>query len=90
MESTSQLVWAMLFGSIGVGFFVYGKKQKVVMPLVAGIALMCTLWSLLVSHCLQYRTFSDFRFSGFNMTPKELVLEWVEKFNHDEDQGVPA
>jgi hypothetical protein len=40
MESTSQLVWAMLFGSIGVGFFVYGKKQKVVMPLVAGIALL--------------------------------------------------
>lgn len=40
MESTSQLVWAMLFGSIGVGFFVYGKKQKVVMPLVTGIALL--------------------------------------------------
>ncbi len=40
MESTSQLVWAMLFGSIGVGFFVYGTKQKVVMPLVTGIALL--------------------------------------------------
>jgi hypothetical protein len=40
MESTSQLVWTMLFGSIGVGFFVYGKKQKVVMPLVTGVALL--------------------------------------------------
>jgi hypothetical protein len=39
MESTSQLVWAMLFGSIGVGFFMYGKKQKMVMPLLTGMAL---------------------------------------------------
>jgi len=39
MGSTSQLIWGMLFGSIGLGFFVYGKRQKAVVPLIVGIAL---------------------------------------------------
>jgi hypothetical protein len=30
----------LLFGSIGLGYFIYGKKQKAVVPLVCGIALM--------------------------------------------------
>ena len=30
----------MLFGSTGLGFFIYGKKQKAVVPLVCGLALM--------------------------------------------------
>jgi hypothetical protein len=30
----------LLFGSIGLGFFIYGKKQKAVVPLVCGLALM--------------------------------------------------
>ena len=30
----------MLFGSIGLGFFLYGKKQRAVVPLVCGLALM--------------------------------------------------
>jgi len=29
----------MLFGSIGLGFFVYGKKQRAIVPLLTGIAL---------------------------------------------------
>ena len=40
MADTSQLMWGVLFGGIGLGFFLYGKKQKAVVPLVAGIALM--------------------------------------------------
>lgn len=40
MESTSMLIWSMLFGAVGLGFFVYGKKQKAVVPLFTGIALM--------------------------------------------------
>ena len=32
-------MWGMLFGSIGFGFFLYGKKQKAVVPLYVGIAL---------------------------------------------------
>jgi len=36
----SWLLWGLLFGSIGLGFFVYGKKQKAVVPMVCGLALM--------------------------------------------------
>jgi hypothetical protein len=39
MEDTSTLIWAMVFGSIGLGFFIYGKKQKAKVPLGVGIAL---------------------------------------------------
>ena len=38
--TTSILLWGLLFSSIGVGFFLYGKKQKAVVPLVCGLALM--------------------------------------------------
>jgi len=34
------LMWCVLFGSFGLGFFVYGRKQKAPVPLVCGIALM--------------------------------------------------
>lgn len=39
MDSTAVLLWGLLFGSIGFGFFLYGKKQKAVVPIIAGIAL---------------------------------------------------
>lgn len=38
--NTSTLLWGLLFSSIGLGFFVYGKKQRAVVPLVCGLALM--------------------------------------------------
>lgn len=34
------LLWGLLFGSIGLGFFIYGKKQRAVVPLICGLALM--------------------------------------------------
>lgn len=34
------LLWGLLFSSIGLGFFIYGKKQRAVVPLVCGILLM--------------------------------------------------
>jgi hypothetical protein len=37
---TSSLLWGLLFGSIGLGFFVYGWRQKTVVPLACGVALM--------------------------------------------------
>jgi predicted membrane protein len=37
---TSSILWGLLFGSIGIGFFVYGKKQRAIVPFVCGIALM--------------------------------------------------
>jgi hypothetical protein len=30
----------LAFGSIGLGFFIYGKKQRAVVPLICGIALI--------------------------------------------------
>jgi len=39
VEGTSLLVWGMLFGAIGIGFFSYGRKQKAIIPLLTGIAL---------------------------------------------------
>jgi hypothetical protein len=37
---TASLVWGLIFGSIGFGFFWYGRKQRVIVPLVCGLALM--------------------------------------------------
>lgn len=39
MES-STIIWGILFGSIGTGFFIYGKKQEKIVPVLCGIALM--------------------------------------------------
>jgi len=38
--NTSSLLWGLLFGSIGLGFFIYGRKQRAVVPLLCGLALM--------------------------------------------------
>jgi hypothetical protein len=37
---TASLLWGLLFGSIGLGYFIYGKKQRSIVPLVCGFALM--------------------------------------------------
>jgi hypothetical protein len=37
---TSSLLWGLLFGSVGLGFLIYGRKQRAVVPLVCGLALM--------------------------------------------------
>lgn len=39
MDSSAQLMWGVLFGAIGLGYFAYGKKQRAVVPLFSGIAL---------------------------------------------------
>jgi len=38
--NTSSLLWSLVFGSVGLGYFIYGKKQRAVIPLVCGLALM--------------------------------------------------
>ncbi len=38
--STSILLWGLLFSSIGLGFCIYGRRQRAVVPLVCGIGLM--------------------------------------------------
>jgi hypothetical protein len=39
MEGTSLLIWGVIFGAIGLGFFTYGRKQKAIVPLFTGIGL---------------------------------------------------
>jgi hypothetical protein len=34
------LLWGLLFSSIGLGYFIYGRRQRAVVPLVCGLALM--------------------------------------------------
>ncbi len=40
MINPSAIVWGIIFGSIGLGFFIYGKKQGLFIPLVSGLGLM--------------------------------------------------
>ena len=40
MNSISTLMWGIIFGSIGLGFLVYGKKRKALIPILSGIGLM--------------------------------------------------
>lgn len=38
--NTASLWWGLLFGSIGLGYFLYGKRQGAPVPLVCGLGLM--------------------------------------------------
>lgn len=40
MGSTSAIVWNILFGAIGSGYFIYGKRQHEGVPMFCGVALM--------------------------------------------------
>jgi hypothetical protein len=38
--STSFILWSVLFGSLGAGYALYGKKQRALIPFLSGLALM--------------------------------------------------
>ena len=40
MDSLASVMWSVVFGSVGVGFFVYGKRQRSPMPYAVGAALV--------------------------------------------------
>jgi len=40
MASEALLLWGFIFSSIGLGFFIYGKKQQRLVPFLCGLALM--------------------------------------------------
>lgn len=57
--TASSLLWGVLFGSIGVGYFIYGKRQGMIMPMICGVALMAytyfissTPWLLIIGIAL--------------------------------------
>jgi hypothetical protein len=39
LGNTAVLIWGIIFGSIGAGFAIYGKRQKAIVPLCVGVAL---------------------------------------------------
>jgi len=39
MDSGAHLLWAILFGAIGLGFLTYGRRQRATVPFVTGITL---------------------------------------------------
>jgi hypothetical protein len=36
----AELLWGVLFSSIGIGYFIYGRRQDKTIPLLSGMALM--------------------------------------------------
>jgi hypothetical protein len=36
----SSLLWGLLFGSIGMGYIVYGRRQRALTPFLAGLGLV--------------------------------------------------
>jgi hypothetical protein len=38
--TTATLLWGVLFSGIGIGFTIYGRRQKANVPLACGIGLM--------------------------------------------------
>jgi len=55
--NTSFLFASLVWGSVGVGYFVYGKRQSAPIPLVAGILMIgvsyfVSSWLLMSLICL--------------------------------------
>jgi len=40
MGNAMSFFWGFLFGAVGLGYFIYGKKQGKLIPLLVGIGLM--------------------------------------------------
>jgi hypothetical protein len=40
VSSETSMLWGVVFGAIGVGYFVYGKRQRRGIPLACGLGLM--------------------------------------------------
>lgn len=40
LDNPTLLMWSLLFGAFGMGYFMYGKKQRSPVPFVVGIVLM--------------------------------------------------
>ena len=44
MNGEAQMLWGLLFGSIGLAFAIYGRKQRAPVPLLCGVGLMVYPW----------------------------------------------
>jgi len=55
--NSSFLFASLLWGSVGVGYWVYGKKQRELMPMLGGVAIIAvsylvSSWLLMTFICL--------------------------------------
>ena len=73
MMSASTLIWGIIFGSIGLALFVYGKKQKAFVPLFSGIGLMVVPYFISTIYFLVL--------SGMILTALPFILKWQNFFN---------
>lgn len=44
--NTTQLFLGVIFSSIGLGYFLYGRKQKMTVPFTVGLVLMIFPYSI--------------------------------------------
>jgi hypothetical protein len=54
--NTSFLFASLLWGSVGGGYWIYGKKQREMMPMIGGVAMIAvsyfvTSWLLMTLLC---------------------------------------
>ena len=55
MDDGFTLFWHLIYGAIGLGFFMYGRRQRMAMPFISGVGLMvvpyfvANIWLLLLS-----------------------------------------
>jgi hypothetical protein len=40
VDSEATIIWGLLFGTIGLAYFIYGKKQQRGLPFACGLGLM--------------------------------------------------
>lgn len=40
LNNPTLLMWSILFGAFGTGFFMYGRRQRSPVPFIVGIALI--------------------------------------------------
>lgn len=55
--NTSFLFASLVWGSVGCGYFIYGKKQSAMWPMIGGIAMIAfsyiiTSWALMSALCI--------------------------------------
>lgn len=44
MGDGTQILWAIVFAAIGMGYVTYGRRQKSIVPLLVGFALVALPW----------------------------------------------
>lgn len=51
-DNAAVMIWSMLFGAIGLGFFSYGARQKTIVPWAVGTGLMIDPWFITNAYVL--------------------------------------